>query len=103
MAYREFYIGDRGPYFVDDASSAFTDPGQVVQRRELATIKDTTAIVGILKGQAGIVVAAVPSVDYALPFTGLSAVVALAKLTAGGINGSLTFSNGILTAKIDPT
>lgn len=34
---------------------------------------------------------------------GLSVTVSLAKLTGGGANGSLTFVNGILTAKVDPT
>lgn len=34
---------------------------------------------------------------------GLSVTVTLAKTTAGGTNGSLTFTNGILTSKVDPT
>jgi len=34
---------------------------------------------------------------------GISATVTLAKLTGGGANGSLTFTNGLLTAKTDPT
>jgi hypothetical protein len=34
---------------------------------------------------------------------GLSATVALAKLTVGGTNGSITFTNGLLTSKVDPT
>jgi hypothetical protein len=34
--------------------------------------------------------------------SGLSVTVTLAKLTAGGTNGSLTFVNGLLTAKVDP-
>lgn len=34
---------------------------------------------------------------------GLSVTVSLAKLTGGGSNGSLTFVNGILTAKVDPS
>ena len=38
----------------------------------------------------------------ALP-TGLTTTVTLAKLTGGGSNGSLTFTDGILTAKVDPT
>lgn len=32
-----------------------------------------------------------------------SVTVPLAKLTGGGSNGSLTFTNGILTAAVDPT
>ena len=35
--------------------------------------------------------------------SGLSVTVTLAKITPGGVNGSLTFTNGILTAKVDPT
>lgn len=34
---------------------------------------------------------------------GISGTVPLAKLTGGGSNGSLTFVNGMLTAKTDPT
>jgi len=34
---------------------------------------------------------------------GLTTTVDLAKITALGANGSLTFTNGILTAKTDPT
>lgn len=34
---------------------------------------------------------------------GLSVTVTLAKITALGTNGSLTFTNGILTSKVDPT
>ena len=34
---------------------------------------------------------------------GISATVAIAKLTALGTDGSLTFVNGVLTAKVDPT
>lgn len=35
--------------------------------------------------------------------SGLSVTVALAKLTGGGTDGSLTFTNGVLTGKVDPT
>lgn len=35
--------------------------------------------------------------------SGISATVPLAKLTGGGANGSLTFLNGLLTARVDPT
>ena len=35
--------------------------------------------------------------------SGLSTTVTLAKITTGGTNGSLTFTNGVLTAKTDPT
>ncbi len=35
--------------------------------------------------------------------TGLTTVVPLAKLTGAGVNGSLTFTDGLLTAKVDPT
>lgn len=34
---------------------------------------------------------------------GITGTVTLAKLTGGGANGSLTFVNGILTSKVDPT
>lgn len=35
--------------------------------------------------------------------SGLSVTVTLAKITGGGTNGSLTFTNGVLTSKVDPT
>jgi len=35
--------------------------------------------------------------------SGLSVTVTLAKITGLGTNGSLTFTNGVLTAKVDPT
>lgn len=35
--------------------------------------------------------------------TGLSVTVPLAKLTGAGVNGSITFTNGVLTARVDPT
>lgn len=34
---------------------------------------------------------------------GLSTTVILAKITSGGSNGSLTFVDGLLTAKVDPS
>lgn len=40
---------------------------------------------------------------YVSACAGLTTTVPLAKLTGGGSNGSLTFTNGILTAKSDPT
>ena len=35
--------------------------------------------------------------------SGVTGTVTLAKLTGGGTNGSLTFKNGILVSKVDPT
>ncbi len=37
------------------------------------------------------------------PASGVTAVITTAKLTAGGANGSMTFTNGILTAHTDAT
>lgn len=34
---------------------------------------------------------------------GMTTTVPLAKLTGGGTDGSLTFENGLLTSKVDPT
>lgn len=42
------------------------------------------------------------NIKRALP-NGISTTVTLAKLTPGGTNGSLTFVDGLLTAKVDPT
>lgn len=38
-----------------------------------------------------------------LPTAGITHTAPLAKLTGGGTNGSLTFTNGLLTAAVDPT
>ena len=38
-----------------------------------------------------------------LPPSGISGTVTLAKLTGGGTNGSLTYTNGIITAVVNPT
>lgn len=35
--------------------------------------------------------------------SGLTTTVVLAKITGGGTDGSLTFTNGLLTSKVDPT
>jgi hypothetical protein len=37
------------------------------------------------------------------PLGGATATVPLAKLTSGGVNGSLTFTDGILTSYVSPT
>lgn len=37
------------------------------------------------------------------PPAGITAVIATAKLTGGGANGSMTFTNGVLTARTDAT
>jgi len=42
------------------------------------------------------------NIDEGFP-PGLTTVVTLAKLTALGSTGSLTFTNGVLTAKVDPS
>jgi hypothetical protein len=38
-----------------------------------------------------------------LPIAGVSGTVTLAKLTGGGMNGSLTVQNGLITAIVNPT
>lgn len=42
------------------------------------------------------------NINQALP-NGISATVILAKITPSGTSGSLTFVNGILVSKVDPT
>jgi hypothetical protein len=44
-----------------------------------------------------------PSVYPVLSPTGLSATITLAKITSGGANGSITFTNGVMTAYVQPT
>ena len=38
-----------------------------------------------------------------LPAVGVSVTIATAKLTGGGANGSMTFTNGLLTAQVQAT
>jgi hypothetical protein len=43
------------------------------------------------------------AMNYSLPVGGASGTITLAKLTGGGSNGSITVSNGIITAFTNPT
>lgn len=47
--------------------------------------------------------AAVAGLGTASTVSGLSVVVATAKLTGAGVNGSMTFTNGVLTAQLQAT
>lgn len=53
MALKEYYIGSHGPYFVDDTSDQFIDPGQLIMRSELASSVDnivaSTADIGSIE------------------------------------------------------
>lgn len=70
---------------VDEATAA-TGTGLTV-RQNLPTINDI-----ILNG---------PIVIDSI--TAISTTVVLAKITGGGIDGSLTFTHGLLTSKVDPS
>ena len=60
---------------------------------------------GYLKGTSGVVSASstIPYSDISGTPTGLSVTITTAKLTAGGTNGSMIFTNGILTAQTQAT
>ena len=60
---------------------------------------------GYLKGTSGTVsaVSAIPYSDISGTPTGLSVTITTAKLTTGGANGSMTFTNGILTSQTQAT
>lgn len=60
---------------------------------------------GYLKGTTGVVSASstIPYTDITGTPTGVSATITTAKLTPAGANGSMTFTNGILTAQTQAT
>lgn len=58
----------------------------------------------LLKDGGVLGTAAFKSVSFFAPaFTGLSVTITTAKLTGGGANGSMTFTNGVLTASTPAT
>ena len=67
------------------------------------TILDT--LTGYLKGSSGTVsaVSTIPYSDISGTPTGLSVTITTAKLTTLGTNGSMTFTNGILTSQTQAT
>ena len=67
------------------------------------TILDT--LTGYLKGSSGTVsaVSTIPYSDISGTPTGLSVTITTAKLTPTGTNGSMTFTNGILTSQTQAT
>lgn len=67
------------------------------------TILDT--LTGYLKGSSGTVsaVSTIPYSDISGTPTGLSVTITTAKLTPTGSNGSMTFTNGILTSQTQAT
>ena len=67
------------------------------------TILDT--LTGYLKGSSGTVsaVSTIPYSDISGTPTGLSVTITTAKLTPTGTNGSMTFTNGILTSQTQST
>jgi hypothetical protein len=88
MAIKEFYIGTCGPYLIDEGHPLYDDPGQMARQEQLV---DTTTIESRLTTLEGY---------FASTFTGT---IYTAKLTSGGTDGSMTFTNGVITAHTDAT
>lgn len=62
-----------------------------------------TTLTGYLKGNGTSPFTASTTIPYTDISGGLSVTITTAKLTSGGTNGSMTFTNGILTAQIQAT
>jgi hypothetical protein len=102
MAIKEFYIGTCGPYMIDDTDPRYDDPGQVATKSEVPSISGLVSSTRTVNGHALTSNVTVTSADLAGESV-ISGTVVLAKITSGGTNGSLTFVNGLITAKVDPT
>lgn len=83
----------------DNLGVPFYDPFPLYGTPDIVPHK--TAIKAPFKSLVAAMLVAL-NIKRALP-TGLSTTVTLAKLTPGGSNGSLTFVDGILVSKTDPT
>jgi hypothetical protein len=93
-------------YFASPPSLGSTTPntGKFTSLQATGTtILDT--LTGYLKGSSGTVsaVSTIPYSDISGTPTGLSVTITTAKLTPTGTNGSMTFTNGILTSQTQAT
>lgn len=89
--------------FAEGVEDTFANP--VIDPLTFYTSPDVTPFKAGVKNPFKSEVAAtmkVLNIKRALP-TGLSTTVTLAKLTGGGTAGSLTFVDGLLVSKVDPT
>lgn len=78
----EYQFGQPG-----DPTLAVSDVGAIVRKGDLTASGYVNAVTGFKANGA----------------TGFTGTVPLAKLTTGGTNGSLTFTSGILTGRVNPT
>lgn len=68
----------------------------------IGSIAGNNGDIGTLAGEIAANTAAIKTINTTLA-PGITGTVTLAKLTGGGANGSLTFTKGLITAKVDPT
>jgi hypothetical protein len=68
----------------------------------IGSIGDNTGDLGTLSTEIAANTTAIKTINTTLA-TGITGTVALAKLTGGGTNGSLTFTKGLITAFLAPT
>jgi len=83
----------------DEFAQPIYDPMPLYDNPDVQAVKD--GVKGPFKSLVAAMLVAF-NIKRALP-VGISTTVILAKITGGGSNGSLTFVDGILTAKTDPT
>lgn len=112
-SYREIYVGSQGPYLVEVGSELDNDDAQVAIRYDIPVVP-TAGNVTAETNFGGTPNNGVSSTYSRSDHThgsppnplagGQSVTVTLARLTpTTGTEGSLTFTNGILTGHVDPT
>lgn len=69
---------------------------------DVGSIAGSNGDIGTLAGEIAVNTADIATINTTLA-TGITGTVALAKLTVGGTNGSLTFTKGLITAFVAPT
>jgi hypothetical protein len=68
----------------------------------IGSIAGNNGDIGTLSNEIAANTASIKTINTTLA-TGITGTVALAKLTGGGTNGSLTFTKGLITAFVAPT
>lgn len=103
MAIKEFYVGTVGPFLIDEDDPLYSHPTQVSKLQDIADelssyVPTSRKING--KALANDITLNVTDILGSIPFSGT---ITTAKLTSGGTEGSITFTNGIVTAQTAAT